>query len=266
MKLLYKENKTKTVVMTYMLVSFGFSWLVWLPLVLNRQFESGVQLLPMQHYLASFGPLIAAIAASLFMDGWKGVKGWAKRAFSLNFSARWALIAVLLPVAYGLIAVPVHAAVTGAWPDWSRFGLTEKLPGYNIWQTGLVWMVTYGLGEEAGWRGYLLPELNNRYSLLKSSLIVAGIWIVWHLPAFFFNENYMEMGFGVIGWAIGLTYGSVLLAWLCRGSNWSIIPVVLWHGGFDLITASDQAGTIIAAVCSMLVIVHGIFLSKKISG
>lgn len=75
----------------------------------------------------------------------------------------------------------------------------------------------------------------------------------------------MEMGFGVIGWAISLTYGSILLAWLCRGSRWSIIPVVIWHGGFDLLTASDQAGEVMAMVCSMLVIIHGVILSRRLS-
>jgi uncharacterized protein len=259
------EEKLKSTIIRYILVTFGFSWLAWLPFIINRQFGASLQASPIQYYIASFGPLLGAFAAAASMGGWKEIANWSKRAFSFNFAGKWILIALGLPLIYGIIAVPVHAFVTGSWPDWSTFGLTAKLPGFNIWQTALIWMLTFGLGEEAGWRGFLLPELYKRYSLIKSSLIVAAIWILWHLPAFFFNQNYMEMGFGVIGWVIGLAYGSVLLAWLCKGSNWSIIPVILWHGGFDLITASDAAGTIIAAVCSMLVIVHGIFLSRMIS-
>ncbi|MNV86345.1 hypothetical protein D3C71_1803720 [compost metagenome] len=87
--------------------------------------------------------------------------------------------------------------------------------------------------------------------------------MLWHLPAFGFNDNYLEMGFGIIGWAISLTYGSVVLAWITEGSRWSIIPVILWHGIFDTLTASDQAAEVMAMVCSMLVIIQGVLLMRS---
>ncbi|WP_198023064.1 hypothetical protein [Paenibacillus zanthoxyli] len=41
-----------------------------------------------------------------------------------------------------------------------RVGLTSDLPaGFNLWETSLVWMLTFGIGEKSGWRGFLLPEL-----------------------------------------------------------------------------------------------------------
>jgi uncharacterized protein len=260
-----EKKKFQRILKIYILVTFGFSWLIWLPLIMNHLWDTKLPVLPIQYYLASFGPLVGAIVTSAIVDGWNGVVKWGRRAFSLRFSLKWLLIAIGLPIIYGVVAVTAHMIITGSWPDWSQFGLTAKLPGFNIWLTAVIWMFTYGLGEESGWRGYLLPELFRHYSLLKASLIVAAIWILWHLPAFGFNPNYINMGFGVIGWTISLAYGSVLLSWICQGSNWSIIPVILWHAGFDLLTASDQATIIMAAVCSMLVIVHGIILSKRLS-
>lgn len=259
-----ESAKLQKTIGIYLLAAFGFSWLIWLPLLANRQWGQSLPVLPQQYYLGSFGPLAGSVAAALMTGGLRGVKAWARRTFSLGFPVKWLIIAVALPAAYGAAAILAHYFVTGGWPEWSGFGITEKLPGFNVFQTAGVWMLTFGIGEESGWRGYLLPELNKRFSILKASLIVAGVWMLWHLPAFGFNPNYMEMGVGIIGWAIALAYGSVLLAWICRGSNWSILPVVLWHGGFDLLTASDQAGTVMAAVCSMLVIVHGILLSRKL--
>jgi membrane protease YdiL (CAAX protease family) len=221
--------------------------------------------IPGQYYLASFGPLIGAVVSSAITSGWKGVKGWCRKVFSFSFPLSWLAVVSSLLLIYFSVSVSSHAIVTGNWPEWSRFGITEKLPGLNIWQTSMVWLLTFGLGEESGWRGFMIPELCKRYSLLKSSLIVAAVWIVWHLPAFWFNPNYMEMGPGIIGWGISFAYGSVLLAWICRGSRWSIIPVLIWHGGFDLLTASDQAGEVMAMVCSMLVIIHGVVLSRLLS-
>lgn len=41
------------------------------------------------------------------------------------------------------------------------------------------------MGEELGWRGFALNELQKKYSLLKSALIIGFWWGLWHLPIMF---------------------------------------------------------------------------------
>ncbi|MDQ0194652.1 CPBP family intramembrane glutamic endopeptidase [Paenibacillus wynnii] len=260
-----QQNRTQNRrIFLFLAVTFGFTWLCWLPLLINKQFTAGVPLLPGQFYLGSFGPLLGALV-SVQIRGGTGFRAWCKTAFSFAFPKKWLAIAAGLPLIYGAVAILAHTLITGSLPDVHTFGLTSDLPPqFNIWMTSLVWMLTFGIGEESGWRGFLLPELHKRYSLFTSALLVAVIWMAWHLPAFWFNESYLGMGFGVLGWAISLTYGSVVLAWICAGSRWSIIPVIVWHGIFDLLTASDQGAEVMAMVCSMLVIVHGILLMRKL--
>lgn len=252
-------------VIVYVTVSYGFTWLLWLPILLNKQFHMRVPILSGQFYIASFGPLIGAVAASMLMGGSKSLIEWSKRAYSIRFNPKWFMIALGFPLFYGIVAVMAHRVVTHMWPDFSQFGLTNKLPGLNLLETTLIWMLTFGLGEESGWRGFLLPELSKKFSVKNSALIVAVIWILWHLPAFWFNENYMNMGFGIIGWGISLTFGSIFLAWLCQGSQFSVIPVLIWHGGFDLLTASDEAAQVMAMICSVIVIIQGVYFSRRLS-
>lgn len=40
----------------------------------------------------------------------------------------------------------------------------------------------YAYGEEVGWRGYMFPQLLERYEPSKALLVHNAIWAVWHLP------------------------------------------------------------------------------------
>jgi uncharacterized protein len=43
------------------------------------------------------------------------------------------------------------------------------------------------LGEELGWRGYVLNELQKKFSPLKSAIIVGVLWGFWHTPLWFLS-------------------------------------------------------------------------------
>jgi len=206
------QNFSRKKVLLYIAFSYGVTWILWIPLFLNYSYNLNVFTLPGQFYLASFGPLTSVIVTLMILEGKKGVYSWFSRTYSCTFPKKWLLLAIAMPLCYGIVGILAHRFMLGEWLKLSSFGLTSKLPGFNLWQTAVVWVATFGLGEESGWRGFLLPELTKKYSLRVSSLIVSAIWIFWHFTAFFFNSTYVNMGLGIIGWAISLTFGSVLLA------------------------------------------------------
>lgn len=45
-------------------------------------------------------------------------------------------------------------------------------------------------GEEAGWRGYLLPAIAKSKGVVKGSFTVSVIWALWHAPIWFFGTDY----------------------------------------------------------------------------
>lgn len=64
------------------------------------------------------------------------------------------------------------------------------------------------LGEETGWRGYALPQLQRRFSPLASSLILALVWFGWHLPQFWVIATYRDFApAGYVGMFLGLRRG-----------------------------------------------------------
>jgi membrane protease YdiL (CAAX protease family) len=46
------------------------------------------------------------------------------------------------------------------------------------------------MGEESGWRGFLLPAIEKRMGVVKSSLVVSLIWSFWHAPIWFLGTDY----------------------------------------------------------------------------
>jgi len=46
------------------------------------------------------------------------------------------------------------------------------------------------LGEEIGWRGFLVPELAKRHSFAATAIISGFIWAFWHYPIFLLADGY----------------------------------------------------------------------------
>lgn len=246
----------------FIVSTFTFSWALWAPMAINALLHAHIPTLPGQFFLASFGPLAGAIAASYFQGGSAGLSRWFKHTFNWNFSKEIAFVTLAMLVAYVLCAAVTILLTTHSLESLKQLGMTRKLPGLPPIAVLVIWMVTFGVGEESGWRAWLYTGLSQRYRPVKAAIIVAVVWMAWHLPAFFFNENYVQMGWGIIGWAISLLYGSILLAWLFEKSK-SIVPLLIWHGAFDLITASDAIPDAVPMVISMLVIFQGIYLARQ---
>lgn len=81
------------------------------------------------------------------------------------------------------------------------------------------------LGEELGWRGYLLPRLLRQHTPLRPSVLLGIVWAAWHFEIFFHSVSADALFFAsavapsILMTALFLhTQGSVLLAITMHGS------------------------------------------------
>ena len=97
-------------------------------------------------------------------------------AFVPTGAARWLALAVILPIVAVAVALLSARAVGDAAPFTPASGLPLMI-GIQI--------ITGAIGEELGWRGYLLPRLRTLVGLTPSFWIMGTLWSLWHVPAFF---------------------------------------------------------------------------------
>jgi len=87
----------------------------------------------------------------------------------------------------------------------------------------------FALGEELGWRGYLLKALKNK-RLLPVSLIIGFIWGLWHFPLILIGHNYPQHPVAGVGMMIIFCILlSPLMIYIVIKSK-SVITAAIFHG------------------------------------
>jgi membrane protease YdiL (CAAX protease family) len=91
--------------------------------------------------------------------------------------------------------------------------------------------MTGGINEESGWRGFALPRLQTRYSVIAASVIVGVLWALWHLP---YDLAPDSRGVSSLAWFLEYrlfwrVVFAVILAWLYNRTNGSLLAPVIFH-------------------------------------
>ncbi len=103
----------------------------------------------------------------------------------------------------------------------------------------------FALGEEIGWRGYLLPKLLG-LGRVRAVLVVGLLHGIWHLPMIFLTSFYHGDGNRLIVvplFLLTLTVGGIFYGYLRLNTN-SLWPVALAHGAFNTVWGALAAVTV----------------------
>ena len=100
-------------------------------------------------------------------------------------------------------------------------------------------LMTGGINEESGWRGFALPRLQARYPVIVSIGIIWFFWALWHIP--------YDIGTGVpTAWIlenrlVWTLVFAILLSWVYNRTNGSILAPALLHPAMN--TFGNNLGT-----------------------
>jgi membrane protease YdiL (CAAX protease family) len=248
----------------YFVLAYLISWAVMVPVALSARGIIKQEIPPALYYLASFGPALAALIVTALAEGGRGVRTLLARLLKWRVGLEYYLFSLFAPVALFGVAVLANRILRGAWPDLSQLGRIDYLPYLGAPGVLGLWLLTYGLGEEIGWRGFALPRLQRKRPAANAALLLGILWAGWHLPAFFFRDTYIEMGvLGFPMFVVSLVFASVVFAWLYNSTAGSLLLVVLFHVTFNWLSVSEAGGEYAAILMSAPVVVWAIVVVRR---
>ena len=124
-----------------------------------------------------WSPTIVALLLTRWADGPAGFKEAFGRLRYPHGGMRWLALAAAVPASATAMAVfAARAAGEGA----------PFIPLVAVPFVVAMQILTGAVGEELGWRGFLLPRLRTRYGRLPAVWAGASFWSLWHVSSFFF--------------------------------------------------------------------------------
>jgi membrane protease YdiL (CAAX protease family) len=228
-------------ILVYLLLVFGFSSLPYYLMIHTGHISAGNGFVV---FLVMWCPAFAAFATCRIFGIDFATLGWNWR------PARYEAWAYLIPILYALpVYIVAWAAIRGSFafsafaepfgtafglPDWPRTAaLFLAIPCYAT--LGVVGSMAHALGEEIGWRGFLLPRLVKQAGFTWGCLLSGCIWAVWHYPGLLFSDYNAgtQPVFALTCFTLMVIADSYIMGWL-RLKSGSLWPAVMMHASHNL--------------------------------
>ncbi|GAB3803377.1 CPBP family intramembrane metalloprotease [Humibacter antri] len=241
-------------VAAFVVIAFGLAWLIALPLWLSGR---GLATPGATLFIGGmmYAPAAAALVVAFFIQRprprplpeYLGL--WplrpAKRVIGMTLiglfgSILLVIVGVFVSAAFGLVHLDlVHFSGFQRLLEVSAHGQSIPLPVGLLVLIQLV-ALPFGalfnafatIGEELGWRGWLLPSLRP-LGTWPALVITGAVWGLWHSPVILLGYNFAQPNIiGVLMMIGGCVFTGILFGWL-RLRSGSIWPSVFAHAGFN---------------------------------
>ena len=250
----YPQKKAQVIdrksLATFLLLAFLISWSLFLvPLAFKSVDTQTRQIITSIAFaLAMWGPGIAAIIATLKSGGSFSDLNLKRLGAKRYLIWAWLLFPIL-SVATGLVTVLlgfgefdpdlifINETLVALPPD---AGLTPTLllvaQIFSAFTIAPLFNMLFAMGEELGWRGFLLPKLLP-LGQWKAIIISNVIWGFWHAPAILQGLNYPEYPVaGVFMMVVFTVFLGIILSWLYLNTKSPWAPA-LAHGAVNAVAS-----------------------------
>ena len=264
----------KKKVIKFTLITYVIAWLIQIPAAIyyiNHQGAFGKSVFQVGAAISMFAPLLATLITNHTLKGmgWKpNVKG----------NVKWIIFAILVPVIIVVTGAVLFYSIypdlfdptaslylkkTGADMGVDLLGQLEEkgvspqtyvvISAFSALTGGSFFNMFVAVGEEAGWRGFLYPELRKGFGRVTTWIIAGIIWAAFHFPlmliaGYEYGTDYLGAPvLGLIVFSVNcivngalheIVYDKTKCIWfsaLFHGAinAWANIPFALWNINAD---------------------------------
>lgn len=257
-----RERLGRSPLLTFFAIVFGFTWSLGAISVLARGWlDAHLGPITATHpafIVAVYAPSLTAIGLTAFIEGRSGLKTLLGRLAPWRVRWHWsALLLIGLPMS-ALAVSRLIGSAAGHPVD------PLNLPALLAAALPALLLDPGPLGEELGWRGFALPRMLERRPPLAASLVLGGIWGLWHLPGFL-QPGIIQSALPVPVFLLGILAMSVLSTWLFVNAGGSVVPSILLHwigNSFRLLGIPFEVGAGVAAAWAVAIVGAGQLRSR----
>jgi len=204
-------------------------------------------------------PNLAAVTVTGVLIGREGIRQLLSKFFAYRIPVRWYFVA-LSPFPFAFVAAGLYRLAGGATPG--NMGLS-----IGFWAGLIILNLLQGApGEEAGWRGFALPRLQEIHGPVKASLILGIIWSFWHLPLWIISGfSGRDLLIYVLAFSVSIISLTFLLTWISSKTPNSLVPIIITHFSFNAsLNLVDARGLGFGPTLPLFAITAGIYLAIAI--
>lgn len=252
----------------FVILAYCISWVTFVLLALNhhqlififRDDPAHARVQDVWHSFGALGPIFSAlITLRLFYN--KETRRQFHGGYSFKKLSGKAWLLTISPLIIFVISLLLSFVLQHQWFDILGFFQSNDLLHPASLLAWTMPILFYGFGEEGGWRGYVLPALQARYSAFKSTVILSVIWIIWHIPSFFYR--YDLKGIAYLVFVLGIFAGAIWLTFLFNYTKGSILAVSIWHLTFNTVSMMAKDEVFLSALMSTVVMLLAVWVLLK---
>lgn len=197
-----------------------------------------------------FGPSIAGVIIIAVTSGKSGLQDLGKRALRWRVGFLWWAVALFFSGLILLLSLGIDMILGGQLPSFAFL----RQEWYLAPMFFLLTIIGGPLGEEFGWRGFALPNLQRKWNPMVASIIIGTVWGLWHLPLFFQPGSlHHQLGIELLPvFVIGEITLAIIITWVYNKTGGSLLV-----GGIILHNADNFWSTMLITDVTLATALHG---------
>jgi membrane protease YdiL (CAAX protease family) len=220
-----QKSTKRYYVLWYSVLVLVFTWGISFALFTDPELDTNSIFVIIPIALAMFFPAILAFIFKRIT--YKNIK--TKSQFSVKtLNKKSLLFAVFYPIVFILLCFVISLILNIGEINYKK--IPNPSDAIQVILSIFINMILL-VGEEYGWRGYLLPELTKDYGKIKATVIVGIVWGLFHVPVIYLSAKASGMSEPLI---VCLIQAFVVFVFsfsysYCYYLSENLIPILLMH-------------------------------------